>query len=145
MLLPLVFGRDFSPAILIAVAAIPGTAFGGLAIVLDQALRAQGRPFAGLLARLVSIGTMVGAGYCGAMWRGGGGVALAFSIAQLAYFLMLIRSACRHYRGSSARAFLPGPSDLMNVLSHLRKSISGLRRNLEGKQKAQDCVHRDSI
>lgn len=145
MLLPLVFGRDFSPAILIAVAAIPGTAFGGLAIVLDQALRAQGKPFAGLLARLVSIGTMVGAGYCGAMWRGGVGVALAFSIAQSAYLLMLIHSACKHYRGSSARAFLPGPLDLMNVIAHLRKSLSRLWTSLAGNQKAQDAGQRDSI
>ena len=124
LLLPLVFGRRFGPAVPLAIVAIAGIAFGGLGMVLDQCLRAQGVPFAGLMGRLVSMLVMLGLGYLGAGCLRTMGVAIAFVVAEGIFLFVIIGKVCRHYRGARPSAFLPRLADLYVVVGRCREIVS---------------------
>jgi len=93
LLLPLVYGQEFAAAVNPARLLIVGSAFGGLANLVDQTLRGQGRAFVGFEGRIVGLAAMVAAGIALSHWFGLPGMCLAYAVGQgicLAFFLWRI-------------------------------------------------------
>jgi len=122
LLLPLVYGREFAPAVNPARLLIVGSAFGGLANLLDQALRGQGRAFVGFEGRIVGLAAMVAAGIVLSRWLGLPGMALAYAVGQGTCFAFFIWRMMGHYgrRIGAVPALMIGWDDVLYVARHLR-------------------------
>jgi len=119
LLLPLVYGSEFVSAVNPARLLIVGSAFGGLANLLDQALRGQGRAFVGFEGRIVGLAAMVAAGTALSRWFGLPGMCVAYAVGQdicLAFFLWRMLA---HYAQpiNSIRTFAMRWADLVYLTS----------------------------
>jgi len=112
LLLPLVYGSEFASAVNPARLLIIGSAFAGLANMLDQSMRGQGRAFAGLEGRLAGIVVIATLGMALSQPWGLMGMCLAFIFGQLVCMVVLVYCTIRNYR-PHARFwdFVPGPAD----------------------------------
>lgn len=126
LLLPFFYGEVFARSSRIGSILILGSILAGLGQILDQALRGQNRPFAGLTGRIVAIGVGFAAGYGLTAALGLTGMALAYCASQLTYVLVLGSSAIRHYRGASVRLLVPARGDVRDLASTLRRVGSRL-------------------
>src|SRR4030042_1759981 len=117
LLLPLVYGGEFASAVNPARLLIAGSAFAGLANLLDQNMRGQGRPFAGLEGRIAGIIVMAILGMLLSQPWGLIGMCLAFIFGQLVCMVVLTYCTIRNY-GHHARFwnFVPGKVDAAYVL-----------------------------
>ena len=119
ILLPLVFGREFSGAVWAAILLIPASAFSGQASILEQSLRAQGRAFVGLEAQILGILIMVPVAYVGSKLWGMLGIVLAYNLAQLFCLVMFCLRAKSHFRRQTLSDLLPRLSDFKTIWSSL--------------------------
>jgi len=122
LLLPLIYGREFAAAVNPARLLIVGSAFGGLANLLDQALRGQGRAFVGFEGRIVGLAAMVAAGIVLSSWFGLPGMCLAYAVGQgicLAFFLWRLLA---HYgrRIDAIGSLIVGWNDVRYIVSRGR-------------------------
>jgi enterobacterial common antigen flippase len=124
ILLPAVFGREFSGAVWPAILLIPASAFSGQAGILEQSLRAQGRPFVGLEAQILGLLIMVPVAYVGSKLYGILGIVLAYNLAQLFCLMMFCVRARSHFRRQSLSDFLPKRSDLKTVWSPIMSFLA---------------------
>jgi O-antigen/teichoic acid export membrane protein len=85
-LLPLVYGADFQAAIFIALILLPGLVLAGIGDIINQALRGQGQPVAGVVSKLLGLVIMgiVGVSLAG-IW-GGKGIACGYLAGELVAF-----------------------------------------------------------
>lgn len=122
-LLPLVFGDAFAGAVIPAILLIPASALAGLASLLEQAMRGQGRAFVGVQGRLVGLALMVPVGFYASTW-GIVGVCLAFTTAQCATLAVLIVNTKYHYGQSfSFAALVPTLGDARRVVARIAARI----------------------
>lgn len=122
LLLPLVYGHEFAPAVNPARLLIVGSAFGGLANLLDQALRGQGRAFVGFEGRIVGLVAMFAAGIVLSSWFGLPGMCVAYAVGQgicLAFFLWRLLA---HYgrRVDVIGSLIVGWNDVLYIVSRVR-------------------------
>ena len=122
LLLPLVYGSEFALAVNPARLLIVGSAFGGLANLLDQALRGQGRAFVGFEGRAAGLVAMLASGIALSRWFGLPGMCVAYAVGQgtcLAFFLWRMLA---HYgrRIDALPALMAGWEDAVYVASHVR-------------------------
>jgi O-antigen/teichoic acid export membrane protein len=91
LLIPLIFGHKFAPAIPAAALLVAAQFFQSQGSVLHEALRGQSRPFIGLTAALLGMAIFGGSGYWLAGKWGLVGVATGSILGQVAYcgFLMI--------------------------------------------------------
>ncbi len=101
-LLPLVYGGEFAAAVNPARLLIVGLAFGGLAEILDQAMRGQGRPLAGLEARIVGLVAILVAGIVLSRSLGLLGMCLAYGTGQAICLTIFIWRVNRHFQAGHA-------------------------------------------
>jgi len=132
LLLPLVYGSEFASAVNPARLLIAGWAFAGLANLLDQSMRGQGRPFAGLEGRLAGITVIAMLGMALSQPWGLMGMCMAFILGQLVCMIVLVYCTMRNY-SPHARFwnFVPQPLDAMYVLHRIAsvfKSLNGFRQ-----------------
>ena len=127
LLLPLVYGSEFESAVNPARLLIAGSAFAGLANLLDQSMRGQGRPFAGLEGRLAGIVVIAILGMALSQPWGLMGMCLAFIFGQLVCMIVLVYCTIRNY-SPKARfwSFVPGPADAFYVLHKITSLIKTL-------------------
>ncbi len=97
ILLPLIYGSQYAPAIWPAIALIPGAAFAGQSSILEESMRAQGRAFIGLEARLVGMVVFLLMGWLLAVRCGVLGVTLAYVAAQLTALTIMLVAARLHF------------------------------------------------
>jgi antigen flippase len=121
LLLPLVYGEEFAPAVNPARLLIIGSAFAGLADLLDQTLRGQGRAVISLEGRVAGLAVVVALGYILSREWGIIGMCLAFVAGRLVCLSVFVYCAIRHYGRSIGviRAFVINWSDVGEVLSHI--------------------------
>lgn len=125
-LLPLVYGVEFAPAVNPARLLILGSALAGLANVLDQAMRGQGRAFVGLEGRFAGLAVMAALGYVLSRQWGLMGMCLAFFFGQVTCFSVFMSCVTDHYgQGIHAiRAFAVKRSDVAELCARLRRAAA---------------------
>jgi len=130
LLLPLVYGDDFRGAVLPAILLIPGSAFAGLALLLDQCMRGQGKPYAGLTGRIGAMLVLVLVGYPASRMWGTEGIAVAFLVAQFIYMTTLAIRLRTHYNKARLLSFVPGRADFREVFSIAIASARRVKRKI---------------
>jgi antigen flippase len=120
ILLPLIYGWEFAPAIWPAIALIPGAAFAGQSSILEESMRAQGRAFIGLEARLVGMVVFLLFGWLLALRCGVLGVTLAYVAAQLTALAIMLIAARLHFSQARFASLLPRAVDLRDLTLRLR-------------------------
>ncbi|HUD47637.1 MAG TPA: oligosaccharide flippase family protein [Candidatus Baltobacteraceae bacterium] len=122
VMLPLIFGKQFAPAIWPAILLIPGGVFAGQSSILEQSLRAQGRAFVGLGARFVGLVVMVPLAWLASKSWGMLGVPFAYDVAQLLCLVVFCIKTNAHFGQSTISALLPRYSDfraMWSSMSHI--------------------------
>lgn len=126
-LFPIVYGPKFSDAIWPAIILIPAGAFAGQASVLEESMRAQGRAFIGLEARVAGMTVFLIVGLLLAKWLGLIGVALAFNAAQFVTLVFMLCVARAHFAQSSFADFVPRGADLMDLARRIPAQLKLIR------------------
>jgi O-antigen/teichoic acid export membrane protein len=122
-LLPLVYGSQFSPAIWPAIVFIPAAAFAGQASILEESMRAQGRAFIGLEARLAGMVVFLGLGWLLAERLGVLGVTLAYVAAQAVVLTFMLFVARWHFPQSTFANLVPRREDLRELIHRLKTRL----------------------
>jgi antigen flippase len=122
--LPLVFGKDFAPAVNTARLLIIGSAFGGLANLLEQSMRGQGRAFVGLEGRIAGLIVMVLVGLLLAKPFGLSGVCIAFILCQLTCLSVIVWRTIHHYPTAKLSDILPRWIDAANMIDRINRKLA---------------------
>ena len=125
IMLPLLYGSAFRPAIWPAILLIPAAALTGQAIILEQAMRAQGRAFIGLEARAAGLVVMIAIGWLLAPMVGIYGVVFAAISSQAIVLIVMILAARSHFHRALLNTLLPRVHDLVELRNRTWLVISG--------------------
>lgn len=125
LLLPLIYGAEFAPARWPALALIGVVATGGQAVLLEEAMRAQGRAFVGIQGRLAGFGVLIVAGTLLAPKLDIMGVIVALTAAHVVILTVLVVSACRHFQDGRASRLWPRLGDLAELVNLVRRRLAG--------------------
>lgn len=118
-LLPLVYGKEFNPAVVPALLLIPASALGGQAGILEDALRAQGRPFLGVKGRFFGLVVMTLLGVILVPHFRILGVVLAFVVAQAVILGVMIFSFESHFQLSATKLLTPRLAELLELYQRI--------------------------
>lgn len=118
-LVPLVYGQDFNPATEIAYLLLPGLILAGLGEIVNQALRGQGQPVAGVISKIFGLIVMGLAGFFLAKFWGARGIAGGYIAGELVAFVGLIGVALRYYKDANLSELCPNMTDLTFLSSRL--------------------------
>jgi antigen flippase len=126
VLLPLVYGGDFAAAVGPAVLLIVGSAFAGLANLLDQTLRGQGRALVGFEGRIVGLGVMLAAGIVLATRSGLPGMCLAYNLGQLTCLSFFTWRILCHYSqpATAIKSLIVGWNDIEYLFARLHRMVA---------------------
>jgi O-antigen/teichoic acid export membrane protein len=122
IMLPLLYGAAFRPAIWPAILLIPSAAFAGQATILEESMRAQGRAFIGLEARAVGLLAMIAVGWLLAPVFGIFGVVSAAIGSQAIVLAVMMWAARWHFHSALLNNLRPRISDLLELKRRLRHS-----------------------
>ena len=119
IVLPLLYGAVFRPAIWPAMLLIPAAALTGQASILEESMRAQGRAFVGLEARAAGLVVMIAMGWLLAPVIGIYGVVFAAIGSQAIVLIVMMFAARWHFHRALLNALLPRISDLLELKTRL--------------------------
>ncbi|HYF34655.1 MAG TPA: oligosaccharide flippase family protein [Prosthecobacter sp.] len=122
-LLPLIYGHEFAAAVVPAIVLIPAAALAGQAGLLEEAMRAQGRPLVGLKGRVAGLLILVTAGWWLARTYGVVGMAVAAIVAQVVVMAVMVRAVREHYHEVRWRMLLPGFRDVADIGAYVRRRM----------------------
>lgn len=117
--LPLVYGNDFMGAVAPARLLIIGAAFAGLANMLEQAVRGQGKAYIGLEGRLAGLVIILLLAIPLARFFEIIGVCWAFIVGQFICLTIIIWRTNRHYNISSLSFYVPKSNDIYYLYKRL--------------------------
>lgn len=133
VLIPLLFGREYMPAVLPALLLLPNAFFGGLSEVLGNALNSTGKTLHTTMATggymTVTLGSMP---FTLPAW-GISGAAVSTMLGFTVSFLVRLIWYGRTVQPVGLREILPGPQDIREILLH----GFGLLRKANGKLKGK--------
>ncbi len=121
--LPLVYGRNFTDAVNPARLLIIGSAFAGLANMLEQSVRGQGKAFIGLEGRFAGLVIMAISGLFLAGVLGLTGMCLAYIAGQLVCLVVIIWRSNRHYSVKAIDVYMPGLADFNYIFNKLFQCV----------------------
>jgi O-antigen/teichoic acid export membrane protein len=127
ILMPLMYGNAFRPAIWPAILLIPAAALSGQAGILEESLRAQGRAFIGLEARVAELAAFLIVGWILTRHYGVIGTAIAFGFAQAVALVIMVIATSSHFSQGTLRDFVPRARDLRELAFRLRTKLGTLR------------------
>lgn len=116
LLLPVIYGKAFLPAIVPALFLVPASAVGGQAGILEEALRAQGQAFIGVKGRVLGLIVMIVMGFALVPFLGLLGVVLGFVFAQIVVLGVMAFSFGLHFNVSALKTLTPRFSELVELL-----------------------------
>ena len=125
IVLPLLYGAVFRPAIWPAILLIPAAALTGQASILEESMRAQGRAFVGLEARAGGLVVMIAMGWLLAPVVGIYGVVFAAIGSQAIVLIVMMFAARWHFHRALLNTLLPRVHDLAELRNRARLAISG--------------------
>ncbi len=134
LLLPLIYGQEFASAVNPARLLIAGFAFGGLANLLDQAMRGQGRALVGFEGRIAGLSAIVIAGFFLSQFLGLRGMCLAYVMGQFTCLAFFVWRVLGHYQrpAGDLQAFVIRSDDMAHILSRLGGRLSKWRLARKG-------------
>jgi antigen flippase len=115
IVLPLLYGAVFRPAIWPAILLIPAAALTGQASILEESMRAQGRAFVGLEARAAGLVVMIAMGWLLAPVVGIYGVVFAAIGSQAIVLIVMMFAARWHFHRALLNTLLPRVHDLVEL------------------------------
>jgi len=127
IVLPLLYGTAFRPAIWPAILLIPAAALTGQASILEESMRAQGRAFIGLEARVAGLIAMVAVGILLAPVYGIFGVVIAAIGSQAIVLIVMMFAARWHFHRALLSALLPKVADLLELKNRGWLAVRTLR------------------
>lgn len=118
--LPIIYGNSYSDSSLIALILLPGLIFLGLNSILNEAMRAQGKPLAGYKAKLIAvlIYFLVVMFFSNSM--GVKSVAIGLILSESFIFISMLIVVKIHYQDFSWGFLKPTMDDLIFIYKHLR-------------------------
>jgi enterobacterial common antigen flippase len=119
-LVPLVYGADFQPATVIAYCLLPGLVLSGLGGIVNQALRGQGQPIAGVISKVLGLVVMGILGYVLASKWGGKGIAFGYLCGELVAFGGLLIVAIHYYKDAALSALWPTTADVLFLWNQIQ-------------------------
>lgn len=119
--LPLVYGEGFQPAIAIAFLLLPGLIIAGLGEIVNQALRGQGQPVAGVISKIFGLLVIGLLGFALAGIWGGEGIACGYIAGELVAFGGVLMVAMRYYRDAEWSAMRPSKADVLFLYTQIFK------------------------
>lgn len=122
LMLPLLYGTAFRPAIWPAILLIPASALTGQASILEESMRAQGRAFIGLEARAAGLAVMIAVGVVLVPVLGIFGVVFAMIGSQAVVLIVMMFAARWHFHRALLNALLPRLDDLLELKRRFRVS-----------------------
>jgi O-antigen/teichoic acid export membrane protein len=122
IVLPLLYGAVFRPAIWPAILLIPAAALTGQASILEESMRAQGRAFIGLEARAAGLVVMIAMGWLLAPVVGIYGVVFAAIGSQAIVLIVMMFAARSHFHRALFKTLVPRISDLLELKNRLLRS-----------------------
>jgi O-antigen/teichoic acid export membrane protein len=126
LLIPLMFGRSFQPAVIPAIVLVAAQYFSGQGAIIDEGLRAQSRPAVGLSAGLISMTVFAAGALLLARTHGIVGVALASVGSQITYCLVL----GFYLRRCFQTELLPSTADFRFIRQNLNSVFAKAMRTL---------------
>ena len=123
-LLPLIYGNDFRDSVPIAIILLCGYGLLGIAKLIDQTFRGEGKPFLGMYGRILSLITFGILGYFFAKMFGKEGIAFTFIIVQLAYLCLLLVILKKNVGEFKLNSLLPRKQDFLEVIALLKNIIN---------------------
>lgn len=120
-LVPLVYGIDFIAATHIALILLPGMVLSGLGNIVNQSLRGQGQPVAGVVSKVAGLVVMGLLGLYLAAPFGGKGIAIGYVAGETVSFVGQLFVAIRYYRDSTWKALWPKMEDMAFLRQRLIK------------------------
>jgi len=128
VMLPLIYGKAFRPAIWPAILLIPASALSGQASILEESMRAQGRAFIGLEARAAGLLVMVAVGILLIPVLGIFGVVFAMIGSQAVVLAVMLFTARWHFNRALLSMLRPRLDDLLELTSRAWLAARGLKR-----------------
>ncbi len=122
IVLPFVYGTEFLPAVIPARLLIIGSAIAGLANLLEQSLRGQGKAFIGLEGRVAGLLVMIVSGMLLMNLLGLSGVCLAYILCQLTCLSVIIWRTNQYYAVNSLSCYFPRYADIRGIIDMLRQA-----------------------
>ena len=110
-LLPLVYGPAFADAVSLAILLLPGVTLAGLGDIINQDMRGQGKPIAGVAARVLGLIVIAGIGSSLVGRLGAHGIAIGFLAGETISFVGLLIVALRYYQDACFAELLPNKAD----------------------------------
>ncbi len=129
LLLPVVYGQDFADARLIGVILAGGIIVHGLASVLGQSMRGQGKPMVGIFPNLAALTVMVLVAFALSRPLGVIGVAMGFAVAQTVRTCGWLLLTVRYYNSAFLSDMLPTVQDAKLINRRLKQqAVEGLTK-----------------
>ncbi len=128
VLLPFVYGADFALAVNSARLLIVSSAFAGLANLLEQSMRGQGKAFVGLEGRVAGLIVMSVTGLLLVPSLVLIGVCLAYILCQLTCLSVIIWRTNQHYSVRGLSDYVPRWTDAVNLIQRFSSKITFLSK-----------------
>ena len=114
VLLPLVYGNEFVPAVPVAIVLLLGIGAFGITGMLDLCMFGQGKPLLGLIGRVLGAIVLIAAGLPAARY-GAVGIAAAAVAAQWTCMLSVVFLVYRHYEDRDRSLLVPRWADVTAI------------------------------
>ena len=122
VLLPVVYGDEFLPAIKIAYTLLPGLLLAGFGNIMHEALRGQGKPVSAVISKLFGLATMAVIGISLAAPLGVIGIAFGYVAGELVAFIGLLAVSFHFYEDANIKVLLPTIEDIRSLWSTVCKT-----------------------
>jgi len=120
-LVPLVYGNDFRPATAMALLLLPGLVLAGLGDIINQALRGQGQPVAGVVSKILGLIVMGVVGAVLSHFFAGRGIACGYLAGELVAFVGILFVAMRYYHDTTWDELRPSSEDVVYLQAYVFK------------------------
>lgn len=124
ILLPIVYGQNFEDARMTAIILAGGSILFGLMSLLNQSMKGQGKPMAGIIPKLAGLTAMAVLSIVLCPSLGANGVALGFVAAQAVSLCGLMFYTVRHYDSASLKDMIPTAKDVKLVTRRIREQTT---------------------
>jgi enterobacterial common antigen flippase len=121
IIFPLIFGKEFSAGVPIAMLLTVGVLFSGLSQIIIHVFRGQGYPIKGFTGKIVFIIVFVISAYILSHYLALPGIAIAFILGQIACFVILTVLLLKHYSVLSLKNIVPSWEDAKYITHDIKR------------------------
>jgi O-antigen/teichoic acid export membrane protein len=120
-LIPLVYGKEFQPAVVISCTLLPGLVLAGLGNIINESHSVQGNPISGVVSKIFGLIVMAFLGIWLSGYYGAQGIAFGYLGGETVVFSGLVFVAVRYYNAATYKELLPTAEDISFLYSHFKR------------------------